>query len=421
MCPTRVADADRHREELRQFAGQVMVQFKDTRSRYKAGEGMKKVLISGASIAGPTLAWWLRHHGFAPTLVERMPGAAKGGHAIDVRGVALDVLEAMKVRDAAYDERMRMTGVSIIDQTGSEVWRSEEMTISGGKFDNDDIEILRDKLSHVLVGSLPSDTEILYGDSIQSLEESEDGVIVTLAKGGSRQFDLVIGADGLRSNVRNLVFGGDREFLHPFGIALAPFSAPNTLGIKDWQISYRNGKDGYMIYTAPGNEELRICFNVPAGLDDMPTDRSSQIAAIREHCGNLGWETPRFLDEMEVAPDFYLGLIAQVRMDRWTKGRVALVGDAGYSPTPYTGQGTSLAVVGAYVLAHELARTPDDHAAAFARYEAKLRPFVEANHAIAELTRDPSFTEDPEFYTDVVEPVIDMAKVAIELEGLGSR
>jgi 2-polyprenyl-6-methoxyphenol hydroxylase-like FAD-dependent oxidoreductase len=379
---------------------------------------MKTVLISGASIAGPALAWWLNYHGFVPTLVERMPGPARGGHAVDVRGVALDILQAMDIRDAVHDQRMRMTGVSIIDETGAETWRSEEMTISGGRFDNPDIEILRDKLSHVLVGSLPADTEILYGDSISSIKEDADGVMVRLASGGTRKFDLVIGADGLRSNIRNLVFGEDREFLRPFGIALAPFSAPNTLGIKDWQISYRNGKDGYMIYTAPGNEELRICFNVPATLDDMPVDRATQVAVIRERCGNLGWETPRFLDAMEAAPDFYLGLIAQVKMAQWTKGRVGLIGDAACSPSPYSGQGTSLALVGAYVLAYELAQTPQDHAAAFARYEDKMRPFVAANQAIADLTRDPRFTEDPAFYGEVLEPAVDKAKMAIELDGL---
>ena len=242
---------------------------------------MKTILISGASIAGPTLAWWLRRLGFAPTLVERMPGPARGGHAIDVRRAALDILDAMDVREAVHERRMRIKGVSIIGEAGEEIWRSEEMTISGGRIDSDDIEILRDRLSRVLVGSLPDDVEIIYGDSVTALVEETDGVTVHFAKGGTRKFDLIIGADGLRSNIRNLVFGGDREFLRSFDVALAPFSAPNILGIKDWQISYRNAdNEGYMIYTAPENDELRVCFNVPATLDDMPSDRASQMAAI---------------------------------------------------------------------------------------------------------------------------------------------
>lgn len=380
---------------------------------------MLKVLISGASVAGPTLAWWLYRQGFTVTLIERMAGRAEGGHAIDVRGPALDILEAMGLRGAAYDERMRMKGVSIIDETGGEVWRSEEMTISGGRFDNPDIEILRDRLSRVLVGSLPPEVEILHGNSVVALEESQGGVLAVLADGAQRTFDLVIGADGLRSNIRNLVFGPDRSFLVPFGIALAPFSAPNFLGLTDWQLRYRNGAgQGYMIYTTPENDRLRLSFSVPATIEDTPLDRAAQIAKVKHHCAHLGWETPRFISAMEAASDFYLGLIAQVKMDRWSKGRVALVGDAAYCPSPYTGQGTSLALIGAYVLAQELGRTPRDVAGAFMRYEAKLRPFVIQNQAIAHLTRDERFKSDPEYYSAVVEPAIDLAKGAIVLEGL---
>jgi 2-polyprenyl-6-methoxyphenol hydroxylase-like FAD-dependent oxidoreductase len=131
----------------------------------------------------------------------------------------------------------------------------------------------------------------------------------------------------------------------------------------------------------------------------------------------MGWHVPELLAAMEQARDFYLGSFAQVRMPHWTKGRAALVGDAAYCPSPYTGQGTSLAIVGGYVLAYELAQTPNDHEAAFARYEAKMRPFVEENHAIADLTRDERFA-DPDYYTGVVEPALEKAKNAIELEGI---
>src|SRR5690606_24072988 len=147
----------------------------------------------------------------------------------------------------------------------------------------------------------------------------------------------------------------------------------------------------------------------------IPADREGQIALVRKTCAHLGWQVPRLLDAMEQARDFYLGPIAQVKMDRWTKGRVALVGDAGYCPSPFTGQGTSLAIVGGYVLAWELAQSPEDHAAAFARYETRMRPFVEVNQAIAELSRDPRFGEDPAYYLDVIEPAMENAEYAIEL------
>ena len=378
----------------------------------------KDILISGASITGPALAWWLHKAGFRPVLVEKMPGRARGGHAIDVRGAALQVMEAMGLADKARANAMRMKGVSIIDDDGKEVWRSEEMTISGGSFDNPDIEILRDRLSHVLVDALPPEIEIRYGDHVTALAEDAEGIDVTFASGRKQRFDLVLVAEGMRSQIRRLVFGEDKQFLRSFDIALAPFSAPNTLGIKDWQISYKGEAGGYMVYTTPENDELRICFNVPSSLEDDLGDRPQQMTRIRESVAGLRWETPCFLEAMEKADDFYLGLIAQVRMPHWTKGRVALVGDSGYCPSPFTGQGATLALVGAQVLATELAKSPDNHVAAFSRYETRMRPFVEANQAIAELTTVPEFQEDPEYYGRVVEPVMDKAKFAIELEGL---
>lgn len=378
----------------------------------------RKILISGASIAGPTLAWWLHRAGFVPVIVDKMPGRARGGHAIDVRGAALQVLEAMGLDEKVRANAMRMKGVSIIDDDGKEVWRSESMTISGGSFDNPDIEILRDRLSHVLVDALPPEVEIRYGDHVTALEDGADGVHVTFASGGTERFDLVVAAEGMRSGIRRMVFGEDRQFLHSFDIALAPFSAPNTLGLEDWQISYKGKAGGYMVYPTPENDALRVCFSVPSGIDDDLGDRAQQMARIRQQVSGLGWETPRFLEAMEAAPDFYLGLIAQVRMEHWTMGRVALVGDSGYCPSPFTGQGATLAIVGAQVLASELARTPDDHVAAFARYEARMRPFVQVNQAIADLTQVPDFADDPDYYGRVVEPAMDKAKFAIELDGL---
>jgi len=379
---------------------------------------MTTILISGASIAGPALAWWLHHYGMTPVLVEKAPAPVKGGHAIDVRGSAIEVLRAMGLEDAARARRTRMTGVSKLDADGNEIWRSEEMTISGGSFGKQSIEILRDDMSDVLVTGLPDGIEMIYGDHVTALADGPDGVEVTFASGGRRRFDLVVAADGVRSTIRALVFGPDSAFLRPFDVALAPHSAPNLLGLKDWQLTYECGANSCMIYTAPDNQSLRVCFGFDVPLADVPHARAEQVALVRARCGDMGWEVPRFLDIMEQAPDFYLGPIAQVRMDRWTSGRVALVGDAGYCPSPFTGQGTSLALVGAQVLACELSRSPDDHAAAFARYEERLRPFVEINQAIADITRDPRFAEDPNFYLAVVEPAMERAESAIELAGL---
>jgi 2-polyprenyl-6-methoxyphenol hydroxylase-like FAD-dependent oxidoreductase len=381
------------------------------------GNPGKRVLISGASIAGPALAWWLMRHGFEPTLVEQSPIPRPGGHAIDVRGAALDVLRAMGLEARAKERRTQIHGMSVLAADGSEVWRSEEMTISGGAFDVESIEILRDDTSEILLSALPDITEVMYGDSVVGLEDNGVDVMVSFSRAPSRSFDLVVGADGIGSNIRKLVFGDDLDWFHPFGVALASYSAPNHLELENWQVSYELGKERCLIYTARQNRELRLCFAFAAALAEVPRERAEQMALIKVRCGQWGWEVPQLLAAMESAPDFYLGPIAQIRAPTWSNGRVALVGDAAYCPSPFTGQGTSLALVGAYVLASELSQSPDDHAAAFARYEAKMRPFVEKNQALAEFGLDERFA-DPDFYTGVLEPALYEAQDAIELDGL---
>jgi 2-polyprenyl-6-methoxyphenol hydroxylase-like FAD-dependent oxidoreductase len=372
----------------------------------------KTVLISGASIAGPALAFWLARHGFKPTLVERAPAPRPGGHAIDVRGAALEVLRGMGLLEAAQARRTGIKGVSVLDREGQETWRSEAMTFTSGAFDNDDVEILRDDLAALLLGRLGEDVEVIFGDSVAALAEDDDGVLVSFEQAPARRFDLVVGADGLHSRVRELAFGDEAGFLAPLGVALAVWTAPNFLGIEDWQLSYGEQPTNCLIYTARANAELRVCVGLEAGpAEERRGDLAGQKALVAERHAGAGWQVPRLLDAMHAAPDFYLGGVAQVRMEHWTKGRVALVGDAGYCPSPYTGQGTSLALVGAYVLAEALARAGGDHLAAFARYEARLRPYVEMNQALIDLSRD--LAPGAEIYT-----ALEAAKNGIVLEEL---
>lgn len=345
----------------------------------------KTVLISGASVAGPTLAYWLKRNGFVPTIVERAPAPRPGGQAIDVRGKALLVLERMDVLEKARALRTQMKGVSLQDGFGNEVWRSEEKTFSGGRFDNDDVELLRDDLSNLLLGTVP-DCEILFGDTVTALRDCPNGVDVTFQNAEPRTFDLVLAADGVHSKIRRLVFGPEEPLLKPLGMGLAIFSTDNYLGIKDWQVAFRDEDRGfgYLVYPVHDNSELRINVGFGAGLaDDRYGDIEGQKALVAEKSAGWGWEVPNFIERMWPATDFYFGALAQTVMDSWSKGRVALVGDAGYCPSPFSGQGTSLALVGAYILAEELGRSPNDHARAFAAYETRLRPYVLKNQALA--------------------------------------
>lgn len=378
----------------------------------------RTVLICGCSIAGPTLAYWLARHGFQPTLLERALAPRPGGQAVDVRGVALEVLRGMGLLEAARNLRTQMKGASILDADGKEVWRSDKMTFTGGVFARHDIEILRDDLARILLDKARTDSELIYGDCVTALREDDHGIEVTFEKNPPRRFDLVIGADGLHSNVRSMVFGDEKQFLIPLDYLLAVYSVPNYLGLQDWQIAYRNGGEGCLVYTARNNTELRVGFGLVTNLaDEHPGNISAQKQLLAQRFSHFEWEIPRLLEAMWTAPDFYLGAVAQIRMTHYTKGRVALVGDAGYCPSLFSGQGSSLAIVGAYVLAHELARSPHSHATAFASYEARMRGYIEMNQMIAHLARTEEIISEHAAESKVLK-ALDAAKNGIVLEGL---
>ncbi|WP_149184890.1 FAD-dependent monooxygenase [Streptomyces sp. TRM49041] len=369
---------------------------------------MRDVLISGGGIAGTALAYWLRHHGFAPTVVERAPAPRRGGQAIDVRGAALDVVDRMGLLEAVREHRTHMRGMSVLAPDGTEVHRSTEYARSSGRLDGDDVELMRDDLVRLLHGSTRDGVEYVYGDAIEALEDTADGVRVAFRNGPDRVFDLVVGADGLHSGVRRLAFGPEERFSHHMGIYLSVFTAENFLGLEDWQVWLKESDRGFAAMTVRGNAELRVAL----GFDSAPLDGDHRDTEwlrdlIVERAEGMAWSESRKLAAYaRDAEDFFCDAMAQVRMDRWSRGRVVLLGDAGYCPSPVSGQGTSLALVGAYVLAGELARAGGDHAAGFAAYEERMRPFVELNQALA--------TENPD--GPAPEESVDRAKNAIALD-----
>ncbi|WP_290052985.1 FAD-dependent monooxygenase [Amycolatopsis solani] len=361
---------------------------------------MRNILISGAGVAGGTLARFLARDGWSVTVVERAPGPRTGGQAIDVRGVALDVVDELGIGDRLRALRTRMRGMAVVDGQGQELFRSEEFTYSSGRLDNADFEVLRDDVVAVLHEG--TGVEYVFGDAITALTEEPHGVRVEFERGGFRTFDLVVGADGLHSAVRRLAFGPEERFVRHLGQYLAIFPAPNFLGLEDWQVWFRHEHTGGVAYPVRDNTELRVTL----GFGSEPLPRLTvpeQKRLIAERLGGVGWEVPKLLDAMAAADVFYFDAMAQIELDRWSAGRVVLVGDAGYCASALSGQGTSLALVGAYVLAQELGRA--DHETAFAAYERRMRPFVELNQALA--------TENPE--GGPAEESVDRAKNAISL------
>jgi 2-polyprenyl-6-methoxyphenol hydroxylase-like FAD-dependent oxidoreductase len=347
-----------------------------------------EVLISGASIAGTTLAYWLGQHNFSATVVERHPGLRPGGQAIDVRGPALTVLERMGLLDAAADRKTRIQGSSVVDRDGNELSRDTESTPTGGPIDNPDIELLRDDLVELLYEATLPRTEYLFGDSIATLDNRGQGVDVTFESGSTRTFDLVVGADGLHSNVRKLVFGPEDRFIKRLGTHAAIFTVPNFLDLDYWQMWHYGDSTMAGVYSARNNTEARAMVGF---MDDELRldyrDTEAQFAEVEQRMSDDGWVRPQLLQYMRDAPDFYFDEMAQIVMDHWSIGRVALVGDAAYCCSPLSGQGTSVALLGAYILAGELKRATQrdwvDHGLAFTNYFKRFHSYIERTQFLA--------------------------------------
>ncbi|MGZ4576327.1 MAG: FAD-binding protein [Mycobacterium sp.] len=345
---------------------------------------MTDVLISGASVAGATAAYWLGRHGYSVTVVERHPGPRPGGQAIDVRGAALGVLERMGLLAAAQKRQTQIRGASVVDRDGNELSRDTESTPTGGPIDSPDIELLRDDLVELLYGASQWSAEYIFDDTITGLDDDGATVNVTFERAPARSFDLVIGADGLHSNVRRLVFGPEEQFIERLGTHAAIFTVPNFLDLDYWQTWHYGDSTMAGVYSARNNSEARAMLGfMDTDLRIDYRDTEAQFAELERRMGDDGWVRPQLLEYMRSAPDFYFDEMAQIKMDRWSKGRLALVGDAGYCCSPLSGQGTSVALLGAYILAGELATASQDgtvdYELGFANYHKEFNDYVRRN------------------------------------------
>lgn len=344
-----------------------------------------KVLVTGASIAGPALAHWLSRRGAAVTVVEQAPARRPGGQAVDARGVAKEAIRRMGLDAAVRAACTHTAGAYSVAADGSVL-----ETFGADDHDGDgyisEIEILRGDLSQLLYEDTRDDVEYVFGDRVADLVQDAGGVDVTLAGGDRRRFDLVIGAEGLHSALRGLVFGPRERFVRHLGLVLAFFTVPNEFGLDGWALDYHEGGRSAGLRPVPDPTRAIAMLSFPAPAFDIDhRDLEAQKRLLRQEMSDFGWETAHILEHLDDAPDFYLDQVAQVVMDDWHLGRVALLGDAAFSASPMSGAGTGLALVGAYLLAGELAASGWDPEAGFAGYRERMRDYVEANQEIGRM------------------------------------
>ncbi|MEV6827101.1 FAD-dependent monooxygenase [Amycolatopsis sp. NPDC051102] len=327
----------------------------------------KTVLVSGAGIAGPSAAHWLHRGGHRVTVVESAPAPRPGGQAVDFRGEQVKLLAAMGVLD-----EVRRYETAMGDQTVLGLDGRPALTVPGAAWSGE-VEILRGDLARILYEHTVGHTEYVFGDRVTSLTETADGVEVTFARGEARKFDLVVGADGVHSGVRAAAFGPEQDFRHDLGFGIAGYTAPNHLGLDHTSIMYNEPGRGLSV----GSHRLpdRLHVNLVFAADGVEFHRRTpgeQRALLAQLFAGTGWETPKLLDALPAADDLYVDSISQIHLDHWSRGRVVLLGDAAWCAGP-GGSGTGLAMMGAQVLAGELAAAGGDHVTAFAKYEQRLR------------------------------------------------
>ncbi|WP_246680255.1 FAD-binding domain [Mesorhizobium sp. B2-8-9] len=337
----------------------------------------RTVLISGGGIAGPTVAFWLAAAGFRPTLIEQAPQLRTGGYVIDFWGLGYDIaswmgLEAEINRVGYHVREMRIVGENgkRVAGFGTDVFSE----LTNGRY----VTLARSDLSRLLFEKIKDTTEVIFDNEIVGLEEKSGSVRVQLKRGGERNYALVIGADGLHSGVRRVAFGSQQRFEKKLGYAVAAFEVEGYRP-RDEDVYLMYGLPGRMLgrFTLHGNRTLFL-FVFTVEESPLPTALDLQKEMLRKKYADGGWECPRILEELGHTDELYFDSVSQIRMSRWSKGRVVLTGDAAFCVSLLAGQGSALAMISAYVLAGELLKADGRHEEAFSSYEALLRNYIRA-------------------------------------------
>ncbi|MGK8521613.1 FAD-dependent monooxygenase [Nocardia asteroides] len=340
-----------------------------------------RVLVAGGGIGGNAVALQLLRAGITATVVERAAAPRPGGQAVDLRGPSREVAERMGMMRGIRERRLDERGMKYVDDAGREILRMSA-DLFDGKGAVAEIEISRGDLNQVLLDLLAAEggVDYRYGEWITAIRQDDAGVDVTFGSGATERFDIVIGADGLHSATRRMVFGPEEQFATYLGGYMSLFTLPRPADLEPHWFTMHSlvGATGLGMRpdADPATCKALVVMRAPAD-PALRRDVAAQQRFIRARLAGGGWESDRIAAAMSEAPDFYFNELARIDMPSWVQGRVVLLGDAGYCGSPLTGQGTAMALIGAYVLAGELVAHAADPAAGLARYEQVLRPFVE--------------------------------------------
>ncbi|WP_179472974.1 FAD-binding domain [Mycolicibacterium vinylchloridicum] len=336
-----------------------------------------KIAISGAGVGGAALAHWLHRTGHTPTLIEKAPAFRTGGYMIDFWGVGYQAAKRMGIEDRILSAGYQVEHVRSVGARGE---IKADLRVAGVRrlIGNDFTSLPRGDLAAAVYRTVEDQVETIFDDSIATVEDTGECVRLTFDTSPAREFDLLIGADGLHSNVRRLVFGDERTVERYLGCKVAACVVDGYRPRDELvYLTYNTANRQAGRFALRGDRTLFL-FIFRADRDGPATSPKEQL---RNEFGDAGWECPAMLAALDGAADIYFDVVSQIRMDRWSRGRVLLLGDAAGCISLLGGEGTGLAMTEAYVLAGELSRAGGDHRQAFEQYERKLRPFVESKQA----------------------------------------